>query len=268
MSVELTFKAGDRPPSVKVLNQYRPHFELEEAVRDHVAMFRVPCMSAGAPPVTLRQDYVFIANDGRKVMSSQPRDLADGPRKERWSCLQHTWRETRPEYTDAMRREEIEGNVYVRLRFTRPDAPPDVTVLASSHRKLEQSMRNFAADLRLPCMTTEAVAWNVVYKYRLEGGRRFLLKDATLVDFLRASKPPLPAAYFDFATMGCPFDVRLSYFQPHSRNAVGELENANPARQPFLDWLAGLQLNFSERGNTAVLGDAMTVSVPCGKLDL
>lgn len=268
VSVELEFTAPDRAPAVKVVNNDSPQREMADAVRDHVETFRVPCMSPGDGPVKLRQDYVFIPNDGRKVMSSQPRDMADGAREKRLSCLRHIRGEARPEYTAAMRRGDIEGNVYVRLRFTRPDAPPEVAVLASNHRKLEASMRSYAEDLRLPCMTAEPVAWNVMYHYRLEGGRRTVLKDLPLTDLLRSAKQPLPPAYFDFTTMGCPFDVRLTYFQPHSRNQVGQLDNVHPARQPLFDWMAGLALNLSEQQNTAVLGDSMTVSVPCGKLDL
>jgi len=268
VSVELTFTAADRPPSIKVLDDNPPYDALAAVVREHVETFRVPCMKAGDPPVKLRQDYVFIANDGRKVMSSDPRDMADDARKERWSCLKHVQGETRPAYTTSMRRDDIEGNVYVRLRFTGPDVPPEITVLASSHSKLAHSMREYAEGLRLPCVTAEPVEWRVMYHYRLDGGRRTVLKDLTLMNLLRASKPPLPPAYFDFNTMGCPFDVRLSYFQPHSRNGVQQIENVHAARQPFLDWLAGLTLKLSERENTAVLGDTLTVSVPCGKLDL
>jgi hypothetical protein len=68
--------------------------------------------------------------------------------------------------------------------------------------------------------------------------------------------------------MGCPFDLRLSYYRPHRRNVVSELENTNPARAAFMDWLSMVTLNLDSANNTAILGDQITVSVPCGKLDL
>ena len=40
------------------------------------------------------------------------------------------------------------------------------------------------------------------------------------------------------------------------------------ARLPFLDWLSGLALNLSAKDNNAILGNTMTLHVPCGTLDL
>jgi hypothetical protein len=114
----------------------------------------------------------------------------------------------------------------------------------------------------------QPIAVSVDYHFRTSEGVQTLLRDLQLQTLIQGLKSPLPPAYFDFTTMGCPFDLRLSYYRPHRRNVVGELENTNPARAAFMDWLSMVTLSLDSANNTAILGDQITVSVPCGKLDL
>jgi hypothetical protein len=60
----------------------------------------------------------------------------------------------------------------------------------------------------------------------------------------------------------------VTYARPFDRNSVQELDASVPARRPLLEWLAGITLDLSPKQNRAVLGESMTLSVPCGKLDL
>jgi hypothetical protein len=53
-----------------------------------------------------------------------------------------------------------------------------------------------------------------------------------------------------------------------ARNEVRKLESSQPWRRPFLDWLAGMTLNFDDKTNLHIAGQDMTISVPCGALDL
>lgn len=73
---------------------------------------------------------------------------------------------------------------------------------------------------------------------------------------------------FDFTTMNCPFEVRLTYLQPHLPNAVHQLDSYDASRKPFLDWLKTLELNVPARTLDFVYADALTLPIPCSKLNL
>lgn len=268
VNVQLTFDAPDKAPSVKVLDESTRDSWLVSAVEDRVAAFRLPCLAAGMPPVVLRQEYVFIPNDGRKVVATTPVDEADARRGDAFQCMRHLEGEKRPSYPTMARKQEIEGNVFVELRFKSPDLPPEPVWMAASHGLLKREVERYATGLRLPCMDTEPIGVDVSYVFRLDDGKRTILQDTTLPKLLGAAKSFPAPVYFDLTTMGCPFDVRLTYQQPHRPNKIGQLDAANPRRQPFLDWLTELRLRLPDATNTAVLGDTMTVSVPCMKLDL
>ena len=269
IQVELTFTAPDSAPRMSLLNKEVVFGALEDAVRDHVRKLRLPCMNPGADPVTLRQDYVFAPNDGRKVMASSLVDRADEGRRRLLGCLAHAEGIPRPDYPAESRRRDEQGNVFVKLRFVAPDKPPEVDVLASTTFKaLRVAVLKHVEGLRLPCIKAEPIEVTQLYIYKLEGGARAVLRDTTLTQWLSAARAWRGPVFFDFNTMGCPFDVRLRYFAPHASNGVRELESSNVARRPFLDWLSKIELNFPEPANTRLLGDTSTVSVPCGTLDL
>lgn len=266
--IELRFAGPDAAPRVTLLNREPVIGDLEWAVRRHVDAFRVPCMKPGGPPVTMRQEYVFIPNDGRKVMSTVPVDQDDPVRAKSMSCIEHIERTTRPTYpVGALRRGE-QGKVIAVHRFTDARTPPEVRIDAASHAALRTSVESYASGLRMPCLQDQPVSVYLDYVFRIDDGSRTLLRDLPLQTLVRGLKKPLLPAYFDFTTMGCPFDLRLRYYSPHRRHVVSELENTNPARAAFMDWLSMVTLSLDSANNTAVLGDEITVSVPCGKLDL
>jgi hypothetical protein len=74
--------------------------------------------------------------------------------------------------------------------------------------------------------------------------------------------------YFDFNTMGCPFDVRFDPQQPVLPNGVGEVGSSNPERRFFLDWLTRQQLDLPKQQLNALLGQQAVVTVPCTVINL
>ena len=268
--MELRFRAADQAPKVTVLDEDRQTLgALEDAVREHVVHLRVPCMAAGSPAVVLRRDYVFVPNDGRKVAASQPRDQADSARREQLACITHLKGLKRPDYSRLALRDAKQGNVYVRLRFEAPDQPPMLEVLAASrHTVLVAEVRDYAADLRMPCVGSQPVEHTQLYKFRIEDGARSVLRDMSLVQLVGAARDLPRGVYFDLNTMQCPFSLRLSYFRPQGPNEVRALGNNHPARQAFMDWLSQITLNLPAELNTEVLGQTITVEVPCGTVDL
>jgi hypothetical protein len=268
ISVELRFAGPDEVPHVKVLNRDTSD-ALEEAVRRHVSTFRVPCMKAGGPPVVLRQDYVFIPTDGRRVLAGAPKDEADEHRRAQMRCLMQTRREKMPLYPREDERYERQGNVLLRLTFTAPDQAPKLQTLARpGEGHFLDAAREFASGFRLPCLADAELSMDMLFHFRMEGAPRKFLKDMSLPQFVRAAKSYPTPAYFDLATMDCPFDVRLDYRRPYTASKVGQLDTVNPARQPFLEWLTQITLALPESTNIALLGAEFTLHVPCGKVDL
>ena len=72
----------------------------------------------------------------------------------------------------------------------------------------------------------------------------------------------------DTSTMGCPFEVALSYRQPFDPSLVGQPEQVLPVRQPLLDWLSTLTLKLDQDQLSSVIGDTAKFTVPCIKLEL
>ena len=269
VSVEMEFTTPDKRPKVLLLEATGGD-DFVDAVKDHVANFRVPCLEYADIPVRLRQEFVFVPNDGRKVTWTNPRDADSGRVEGRLACLRHMDGETAPQYPRVAQAFGRQGTVLLRLRFVGPDEAPKVTELYDGgYAALGAAVREFVQGYRLPCLHEGSIEASQAFEFEMRGGVKRVLRDVSLQALLRQVKGIQEKhAYFDFTGMSCPFDVRLGLYQPFTLNAVGEIGAAEPARRPFLDWLAGLELDSPMKVLSTVYGTKMTVSVPCGKLDL
>jgi hypothetical protein len=267
--VSLTFRGPDSAPFFRLLDDGRLIDDgFVRAVRDYVAGYRVPCMAEGDPPVVMQQEYVFAPNDGRKVMASAPVDERARQREELMKCVRHQVGEA-PRYPEGARVLGIQGRVFAELAFDGPDSPPTVSVHASSDSRLQATALRHAQGVRMPCHPGDGRhAADFVYMFSLVAGKRTLLKDANVASIVHAAASFPRPVYFDWNSMGCPFDLQLTYYQPHRPNRVRQIESDRPERKAFMDWLGALRLKLDDKTNTAVLGDTMTVHVPCGQLDL
>jgi hypothetical protein len=218
----------------------------------------------------LRQDYVFDPLGPGVVMASAPVDAADAARRKQLACRTHIdGPRAKPAYpaTSAARAEE--GKILVRMRFTAPDRPPTVQIVAATpHRALRQAATNFSEGYRLPCLENGQLELDQVYAFVQEGSSRLLLRDMSLKTVLGAAKTYAKPAFFDLNKMGCPFELRISYYQPWIKNHVAELNQSNPARAPLLNWLAGMVLDLPEKQNLTVMSDKFNLEIPCGIIDL
>jgi hypothetical protein len=268
--IEMSFSGADLAPEVKVIES-QGDVELVKAVKAHVARFRTPCAEAADLPVRLRQDYVFTP-DTRQVEWTTPADAAEPARHRVLRCLAAKDGSKHPEYPDWARRDNLQGNLLARLRFTSPELPPQVTLHAASRGMnylAEDAVLPWTQKLRLPCMEGAAVDAIYTFKFRIEGEKPFGFKQLGFMQFLRGAKNlEQPGAVFDTQTLGCPFDVALFYRQPYFPNKVGEVGEPMPARRPLLDWLSTLELKLKPTQQDAVLGDTVTLTVPCVKIDL
>jgi hypothetical protein len=120
----------------------------------------------------------------------------------------------------------------------------------------------------MPCLRNGPVEAIRAYQFVIAGGARAVLRDAPLADLLASATDLKTPAFFDFDSMSCPFDLRLSYHRPFAENDVEQLDTAVAARRPLLEWLEGLTLDLGNTPSEKVFGNSLIVTVPCGKLDL
>jgi hypothetical protein len=265
-----TFSGPDRAPSVEVNDT--PH-EFAEAVREYAKQLRVPCMVADDAPVTLRQDFDFVPNEGRKVALTLPVDETAAARSSSDRCGVHLTGPGIPAiaYPEQALHQRLEGNVVVRLHFSDPTLGPEMTVLDNGGSKeFVHAILPSVEALRMACLGKDPVDVQVFYSFQIDGAaNRVVLRDLSLVQFLHAVKavPPEPA-YFDTKLMKCPFDVRLTFRQPWNRNRIDELDEDIEARHAFLNWLSTMELNVDGRAANHVLGQSMLIQVPCTVVDL
>jgi Gram-negative bacterial TonB protein C-terminal len=264
----LTFQRPDAAPSVKVIDEMggRPFVD---SVRTFVEAYRVPCLEGGQS-ATLRQEFVFRPTDGRRAYFSPPID-ADARRQERLrACIAHQSPKEQIQYPNEAAKRGEHGTVIVRLTFSDATSPPTITVLDGVNSSaLRRAAVSHAEGHRMPCHEGAPVEYVQFYTYEFEGDARVRLNDMPLTSFLRNVKGIEQAnAYFDFNTMACPFEVRLTLQQPFTANEVGELGTPNPERRFFIDWLRRRELNLDTKTLKAVIAQQTTIAVPCTILSL
>lgn len=272
VKVALVFNGPDLAPEVDVLQREGPDEHVRrfvDAVREHVATLRVPCVAEIGGQARLDIVYVFRP-DMRRVEWSRPVDAADPGRALMLRCVVHVDREEKPPFPVWAQRAGVQGRVLARMRFHAKDRPPEVQVYARSMAgELKRVVADWAEELRMPCHEGAPIesVWTYVYRFRDDAAYGF--RAITLPQLLGAVRGLRRLTLqLDPNTMGCPFELRLAYRQPDLPNLVGEVGGIDPARRPLLDWLATVDLDLPQRTLDAVYGDTARLQVPCVKIDL
>ena len=264
--VSLTFVAPDKPPKVETtFNSGGDVFV--DVVRSFVKGYRLPCMAAGAASVTGVQEFQFVPDDGRKVIYGAPRD--QHPKEA--AALRCVTGMRPPEYPGGFG-QPPEGTVVVKMKFVDGTSPPQPTVLFDGGSgRLAAAVLRAVEQYRMPCLDASDPPLTAMqaFAFVMSDSKRYTLKDVQLRQFVAAvDKPEQHPVRFDFSTMGCPFDVRLRLFQPHTANDVGEVERSDPNRREFIEWLRAVSLKLPRDAARQVIGQSIMISVPCGILDL
>ena len=143
-------------------------------------------------------------------------------------------------------------------------------VVYSAEPSLASSVLASVGRYRLPCMPPGMRPIDAMQLFRFQYSdeiRHF--KDMTLATFVGAIDGLASEnVRFDLSTMGCPFDLRFTMYRPYFKNRVLEIGSVEPARREFLDWMRRQRLRLNHDQFKHLLGDSMTISVPCGVLDL
>ena len=265
--VRLEFFHPDKPPKASILFSSAPEFE--QATRDRLAAYRLPCLSAGAAPVVAVQEFEFNERGGPKVVygSMEPTHAAS-------SCEIEGAGSNAISYPMMARGGRItEGNVLVRATYERPGPPTKVEVLNRiGNIALETAAQEAASRDALAC-SAATESWPKTklryFGFRLEGSEDHVFNDLRLRDFLKHLKDlDTHRVRFDFSTMGCPFTLQLAMNQPYAANSVGEVGETNLNRTAFIAWLRGVTLRTPRETERYLVGATMRVLVPCGALDL
>lgn len=271
--VKLKFSSSDQAPAVDVsFNNAGPAFVA--AVRDHVLNYRLPCLPPGNIFAGVQEFQFVVKKSLSRVLQSAPRD-ADGGLTFPSDCLAGIANATPPSFphTSAISGPVTPGNVLVQLKFTAPDAAPEMRVLYNGgDQRLERAVRDSVLTYRLVCLKPGDVPVdaNQDFQFRFEGeGAARLKAELTLVQLLGLVKDlSAQAVRFDFTTMGCPFQVTVAPYQPYAQNRVRQVGEANAGRREFTEWLRNVTFVIPPRAMKTAIGQATTISVPCVLLDL
>lgn len=265
--VELTFTGPDAAPAMRVLSNNGVE-AFAQAVRGFVAYYRMPCLK---PEQTVLRSQTFEFTTGRyqpKMLQSQSSDAGlDGLPL---ACSAGVRDAPLPDYSDYP---SPAWKTVARMTFTAPDQPPTVDWLFNAGPAAwTAAVRAVTDAYRLPCMP--GAGGRVVVdqffhydpQYAVPQEKRKGVSVEQLTSLLKNAKQG--AGRFDFNTMACPFNLSFELYRPYARNEVREIGSSNANRQALIAWLRGVEFDLSDVKLRGVLGEPVTVSVPCGVLDL
>ncbi len=270
--VGLSFTAPDRPPEVELLARFADE-RFVNAVRERVAAYRLPCLSAGHGTVRAVQTFVFRLREAVPVRWTAPVEIDDPARARAMRACLRTPPEELQVHASRFDQKTV-GNVMVHMTFTAPDEPPQVQALyASTSGNTQEAILDRARSYRLPCLAAgeRPVSFVQHFIFRAGGAGRANFKDeVTLGEFLSNIKDiRQQQAEFDFNTMNCPFTVAWTLGKPALANRVGEVgSERDPNRAEFLAWLAGLEMDLTPERFERLLGRMVKIKVACGTLRL
>lgn len=261
VAVKLTFHSATLPPKAEFVFE-KDQFAFEKSIAEYVSRYRLPCFVDGQAPIVMDQVFEFSHNNERSVVYGKFDPKA---RRAHLACFyMHP-----PKYPD---REMAEGTVILRITFKNKDDEPEVGVVyGGRNRALQAAAARAAKRYRYTCDIPAGEPVTALQRFHFQwlGEKVFGLRDLDLLTFLGSvEREGLGKVRFDFNEMGCPFDLKVGLYRPYARNTLGEFNQSNPKRKPFMDWLAQLTMRFSAESEPYLIGQSIKVSVPCTILDL
>jgi len=268
MRVLLKFSRPNAKPLVAVLyNTARE--SMQNAVLDHVAGYRLPCLRPEDGDVIAVQDFSFRSHD----RDPTPMSVVDSSSIEAPLCVVMPRRDLN--YTvdvGQLRAEHLVAHITFSGDGQRP---PDVKfAYSNASARYEQAVREWVSEYRMPCRIAADKPRTVEQRFSMFPAERrpfsFPKERFSLTEFLALTREPTKLkAYFDLNTMGCPFRVGFVLgggTYPHVATALGPTD---PNKAVFLRWLESLQFDFkSEEMANDLFSSELQVDVPCGTLNL
>ena len=241
------------------------------AVRAHLATYRLSC--AALLGRQLVQEFQFVPGTATVRASSVRTNRESGDRSSCPISIPSTPRY--PENTSSLGAAQLDrasfGNVLLRLTFAGPGEPGVIVLHDGGWRKFSEIATEHAARYRMTCADSTAYPVTAVipYRFQIEGDSPPEFKSITLTAFLQAvDGVKSQRVYFDFASMACPFDIKVYPLQPTYENVVVNTTGHDEDRREFFAWLAGITVKLPPNIAPYLKGQAVKVSVPCAVLNL
>lgn len=268
LRVKLAFDRPDQAPKVAVLAN-----TVNESVHDEVlkylASYRLPCL--GTRAVEAIQEFHFSplgTAEGKPLraaaMSSDPVE----------NCLVMPKRN--PDVPNlGSRYAGTVAKVFVQATFDGGGqvGPQTKIIFSDAPGAVDNEVLAYLADYRMPCRSSGdkpfAFRQRFTFAYDDSKPAHFKASQLSLQQFLSSvqgwrERP----AFFDLASMACPFQVEWTTMRPVASNEVRELGPSDPNRAEFLAWLRTMELKLNPKLTKQLLGETLVIAVPCGTLDL
>ena len=266
--VDLTFNGPDAAPSMKLVSNTGVA-AFAQAVGDFVAHYRMPCLK---PSQLFQGEQTFQFSIGRNPPKMLQSELSDAISIESLplDCSAGIRNAALPDYNDY----PSPGlKTVARMTFTAHDRPPTVEWLFNAGPPAwVAAVRAVTDAYRLPCLQAGGgrVVVHQFFSYNpwplTPHENRRGVNVEQLVSLLKS--PKQAAVRFDFNIMACPFNLSFELYRPFAQNAVTEMGSSSANRKAFLAWLRGVAFDISDTKLRGVMGEPVTLSVPCGVLDL
>jgi hypothetical protein len=267
MRVLLKFKQADAAPEIELLyNTARQ--DMQDQVRRYLDGYRLPCLRAEDGEVRAVQEFHFNNSD-QQAKPLPPERSGDAPP----FCVVAPREDIGAESERGRFEPE---HVIVVASFTGDGQQrPEVKFIYSNATSgFEKALRKHLAKYRMPCRKGGEKVQEFQQQFTLfqEGATQYGLARSvySLREFLGLTEEPTKLiAQYDFKTMGCPFDVKYTFYGGKLPNEAVALGPADPNKLPFLSWLASLNLSFKNKHQANDLfGSDLQIAVPCGSLRL
>ena len=262
--VRLTFAEAAAVPRMEIYTNTAGD-TFASTVAAYVERYRLGCPVAADRSTVLLQEFQFVSDPGRRVIVSPLR------RKSSSSDCKWTIPPPPPYPHSTIHKVPDFGRVLVQLVFPAKGEAPKVHVLYDGGSAVfARTAREHAARAEYDCPAELYPVVGVIpYMFRMEGIREPLLDmSIALVDFLRTVEGVQGSrVYFDFRTMGCPFEFVIYPLQPENPNVTFWNPEPSEDRREFEAWLRSVKLGIS-RSLLDLHGGALKVRVPCVVLNL
>lgn len=267
VKARIKFRNASDAPAIDVYYNSGGLQSFEQAVRDRVVNYRLPCMPEGAAAVEVVQTFTFSSHDLRHATRGEVEEEPGAT-----ACRFVAGTDQLPFYPRSRSMGTDRGVVVVSMTFNAPEQPPSTKIVyRNGANAFAQAAVNRVAQYRLDCTGGPYTPLTALQTFRfvMEGSERFGLQNLALKQFVGALRDvEQQRVRFDLNALGCPFDVRFSLYRPHADNEVDEVGKHVPARKPFVQWLRSVELKIPREAYDDVVGQPINVSVPCGELDL
>ncbi|MCV2351267.1 hypothetical protein [Paucibacter sp. Y2R2-4] len=274
LRVKLVFTHPERAPRQELLFRSGAQEHQDEMER-YLNNYRLPCLKPGQT-IEAVQEFNF---DPDKFGSVHWNDLRHSPNSSGnfdYACIKTAERKLSHFEDQALSsniKRKANGNVIASMRFTRPNAPPEVKILYDNgNANWRNSVLEHLSEYRVTCPVPEGEAIVFEQQFSYAASTRsydYALKDTDIVKFLGFVKDiDKQKVNFDLDSMACPFEVVWGVGMPAIKNRVGQVGAPNPNRLEFIAWLETLTLNVGPDVFDQILGNKFKIYVPCGKINL